>query len=107
MTEVVHADIFFFITSVAIVLLTAGMLVALYFFIGILRDVRAVANKVRKASDELERDFEHLRFEVKSEGMRVKTVFDVFLGFLQRYMTRAASSAPKRRKKSVDQAPEL
>ena len=57
MTEVVHADIFFFITSIATVLVTGGMLVALYFVIGILRDVRAVASKVRKASDELERDF--------------------------------------------------
>ncbi|MEI7719876.1 MAG: hypothetical protein WCI89_01565 [bacterium] len=103
MAEVVHADIFFFITSVAVVLLTAGVLVALYFFIGILRDVRAVAAKVRKASDELERDFERLRGEVKAEGMRMKTVFDVFLGFLQRHMTRTASAvASKRRKKSPE-----
>ena len=107
MSEVVHADIFFFITALAVVLVAGALLVALYFFIGILRDVRAIAAKVRKTSDELERDFERLRLEVKSEGMRVKTVFDIFLGFLQRYMTRAASSAPKRRKKPVDQAPEL
>ena len=99
MTEVVHADIFFFITSVAVVLVTLGMLVALFFIIAILREVRAIAQKVRKASDELERDFERLRGEVKAEGMRVKTVFDIFLSFLGRYM---AASVPKRRKKSVD-----
>ena len=98
MSEVVHADIFFFITSVAVCLITAGALVALYFFVGILRDVRAIAAKVRKASDELERDFEHLRGEVKAEGMRVRTVFDIFLGFLQRHMTTAA---PKRRKRAT------
>jgi hypothetical protein len=99
MTEVVHADIFFFITSIAIVLVTSGLLIVLYFFIGILRDVRAIAAKVRKASDELERDFEHIRNEVKSEGMRMKTVFDVFLGFLQRHMV---ASVLKRRRKPFD-----
>ena len=89
MTEVVHADIFFFITSVVVIVVGAGLAVATYFVIDILRDVRVVAKKVRKASDELEQDFEDLRSNIKSEGVRVRTVFEMVLGFMARQIPKA------------------
>jgi cell division protein FtsL len=91
MTEVVHADIFFFITAIAVVLVTILFSIALVFAIFILRDIRAVTMKVRKASDELEQDFESLRLQMKNEGVRVKTIFELALGFLKRQIPRARS----------------
>jgi hypothetical protein len=94
MSEVVHADIFFFVTTVAIVLITAAVLVVLYFCVLILRDVRALCAKVRKAGDELERDFEVLRANVKTEGVKLRTIVDMVIGFVT-YKFRA----PGKRKK--------
>ena len=102
MTEVVHADIFFVITAVAVVLISLALLVVLYFVIHILPDIRAVTAKVRKASDELERDFERLRSEVKNEGLKVKTVFDIVLGFVHRQVER-----PRARRKKVGEAHDI
>lgn len=89
MDELIHADIFFFITAIAVVIISIGMAIALYLVISILRDVQAVATKVRKASDELEQDFEVLRSSVKEEGVRVKTIVELVLAFIARQIPRS------------------
>ncbi len=45
MSEVVHADIFFFISSLAVICITIGVLVLLYYVIPIVRDARAIVAK--------------------------------------------------------------
>ncbi len=84
MTEVVHADIFFFITSIAVIVVGAGALIALYYAIVILRDVRAVVEKIRQASEEIEEDFESLRANIKNEGAKIKTIAELILAFIRR-----------------------
>jgi hypothetical protein len=84
MTEIIHADIFFFITAIAVVVVSIGLLIALYYVIDILRDVRVVMKKVRKASDELEQDFEDLRANIKKEGVVVRTIFELAVRFITR-----------------------
>jgi hypothetical protein len=82
MSEVVHADIFFFIASLATILIAAGVLAALYYIVHILRDVRDIMRKLNKASTELERDFEELRSAVKTESTKVRGIIDVALAFV-------------------------
>lgn len=94
MDEIVHADIFFFITSIAVVIIGAGMAVLLALAILIMRDIRAVVQKVRRASDELEQDFEDLRTNVKNEGVRVRTIFDLALGFVARQIPKSRTKKP-------------
>jgi hypothetical protein len=75
MTEIAHADIFFFITSIAVIIISIGVLVALGYAIFILREVRFVAKKIRKASENVEQDFGALRTHVIRGGTRLaKTV---------------------------------
>ncbi len=88
MTELVHADIFFFITAIVVVVVGIGMGVALFYIVLILRDVRAVTRKIRVASDELGRDFEELRATVKDEGARVRTIVELVLRFIMRHVSR-------------------
>lgn len=90
-----HADIFFFITAIAVIILSAGAAVVLYYVIGILRDVQEIAKKVRKAGDELERDFEDLRATLKQEGVRTKTVFELLLSFIARQIPKARKKKAK------------
>ena len=70
MTQLARADAFFFITTIAVGVLSVFAVVALYYVIRILRDVREVTERVRRASIDLERDFEALRHEVRNEGVQ-------------------------------------
>lgn len=96
MNELIHADIFFFVTTIVVVIFGVGAAVVLYFLILILRDIVAVVKKVRKASDELEQDFENLRTNIKGEGVRVKTVFELALAFLARHIPKARANKKKK-----------
>jgi hypothetical protein len=100
MDDLIHADIFFFVTTIAVVVVGIGLSVALYYAVGILRDVRAVVQKVRKASNELEQDFEDLRVGVKNESVRVRTLFELVLGFMMRQIPKP------RAKREVKKIPE-
>ncbi len=101
MTEIIHADIFFFITAIAVIIIGIGGAIALYYAIFILRDMRVVAKKIRKASDELEQDFEDLRANIKTEGVRTRTIFELVLGFIARQIPklRAEKKAKEMRSK--------
>ena len=63
MTEVLQTNIFFVITSIAVLVVTVLVLVALYYFIGILRAVRDIAERVREGSEIIAEDAAQLRHE--------------------------------------------
>lgn len=96
MSDILQANIFFFITAVSVLVLSGFVGVLLYYCIGIARDVRAVAAKVRKASDELEQDFETLRAQVKNEGVKLRGIVDLIIGFV----TYRFGAGPRRKKKT-------
>lgn len=79
METLIQADIFFFITSIFVVVLAAGCAVALYFIIPILKDLRYLSEMARKEGDKLAGDIDALRGAVKEEGVRVKSILDYFL----------------------------
>lgn len=91
-----HADVFFFITAIAVIVLSVGAAVVLYYVIGIVRDVRAITEKVRTASDGLERDFEDLRATLKKQGVRTRTVIELLLSFLMRKIPKARIKSVKK-----------
>jgi hypothetical protein len=95
MQTLVHADIFFFISTICLVLLSILVEIGLYYAIGILRDVREVTARINKASTDIERDLDALRYSVKAEGAKVKGIADLVLGFI----TRALTPKPVKRKK--------
>lgn len=79
MNTLLQADIFFFITSIAVVVVAIALCIGLWHCIHILRDARHITGKMRQAADALYGDFEHLRSEVKDEGRRAKFLVDFFL----------------------------
>jgi len=99
MSSLVHADVFFFVSTIALVVLSVGIAIGLYYAINILRDVREVSRRIRKASVDIERDIEALRTQVKSEGQKVKGIADMILGFIMR---RLAPKMPRRKKPIVE-----
>ena len=84
MSDVVKADIFFFITAVAVVCISVIFAVVLTYLIRILRnikdvseDFRHVSGTVRHESDAIARDINELRGSVKKEGVRWKNAAGV------------------------------
>jgi hypothetical protein len=98
MDALVHADIFFFVSTIALVVLSIALLVALYYVIAVVRDVRKISARMERASVTLEKDFDELRENVKAEGRKVRGMADVILGFA----LRAISPKPKKRKKLIE-----
>ncbi len=97
MSEVVHADIFFFITSIVVVLFAGAGLIASYYVVQILRDLKEITAKLNRASRELEEDFETLRREVKNEGVKMRAIVDLGLGFIASRMKKR--TMPRKQKK--------
>jgi hypothetical protein len=87
MQTLVHADIFFFISTIALVVLSILVAIGLYYALGILRDVRKVAARLEKASQDIEKDLDTLRSKVKAEGNKVRGIADLVLGFVTRTLT--------------------
>ena len=82
MGSLLHADIFFLITTVAVVLVAFGIVVALYYIIRILRDARYIADRALEESSAIIDDVDQLRQMTRKGGSN-------FLGFLNLFFRRA------------------
>ncbi len=81
MSEVLQANVFFVITSIAVVALTIFVCVALYYLIRILRNVRDVTDRLKRGTEQIAEDVMSMRSFVH-EGVigLVKSSFSRFTG---------------------------
>jgi hypothetical protein len=92
MNNILQADIFFFISSIATVIITIILSIAGYYIILIVRDARYISAKLRNATDDLEEKFMEIKEQVSEEGKRAKYIIDFFLGrFMGKKKTRTRS----------------
>ncbi|MES2436642.1 MAG: hypothetical protein V4519_01405 [Patescibacteria group bacterium] len=68
METLIHADIFFFITTVSLVVISLGLVIAIIYLIKILRDISAVSHKVKDESAEIIADLKHIRGTIKQQA---------------------------------------
>jgi hypothetical protein len=78
MQELVHADIFFFITAIAAVLLTALLTAFLVFAIKISHDIRHITGLGRRKADQLSEDLDAAREHIKREGFTLSNIARFF-----------------------------
>jgi len=69
MTEMLHADIFFFITSIVTVILGIFACVAMYYVIKILKSIRAIVDRIDAGSDMIAEDIQAARDFVAAGGL--------------------------------------
>jgi hypothetical protein len=79
MTEVLHANIFFFITSIAVIAFTILFSIALYHLIKIIRTIRRILDRIEAGSTAIAADLAHLR-SYWSEGSLLSRVLRGVLG---------------------------
>lgn len=84
MDTLIHADIFFFITTIAVVFFTIGFIIFAVYFVRILDDLNHISKKMRVEGDKIIEDVETLREKAKEEGAKVKTLLDLFLELFTR-----------------------
>ncbi len=84
MQEIIHADIFFFVTTVALIVIGILLLVAILYGISILNDVKYITRRIRHESEEVIQDLHLLRNHIKDEGLKWATVSAIFGRFFGR-----------------------
>ncbi len=61
MTEIIQANIFFFITSIAVIIFSLLLCIAVYQIIKILKIVRRIVERIDEGTEVLADDIEHIR----------------------------------------------
>jgi len=61
MTEILQANIFFFITSIAVIVFTVLLCLAVYQVIKILKTVRRIVDRVEEGTEVIAGDIENIR----------------------------------------------
>ncbi len=82
MQSIIHADIFFFVTTIALILISICLIIALIYTIRILRNIFEVSNTVKSEGTEIINDIREI-----STNLREKTSgagFGLGLAFLKR-----------------------
>ncbi|KKU52688.1 MAG: hypothetical protein A3H69_02400 [Candidatus Sungbacteria bacterium RIFCSPLOWO2_02_FULL_47_9] len=87
MNELLHADIFFFVTAIAVVAVATILTVVLVYIIRILNDIKSISKDVKHVSenatveaDRVIQDLGTLREHIREEGMKLKNFANFFTG---------------------------
>jgi predicted PurR-regulated permease PerM len=78
MTEVLQANLFFFITAVSVVVFTIFLCVAMYFVIKILRSVNNITERIDEGSETIAEDIKQLRNYV-AQGSLISQIIGLFV----------------------------
>jgi|SRR5581483_340811 len=82
--SLIHADIFFFISTIALLIISAGIITALVFIVGILKNVRDMTDRAKAEWGEIVVDVRKLRAALRDEGVKWKHVVDLVRNFFVR-----------------------
>ena len=88
MSEVLEANIFFFIASVGVIAFTLLSCIGLYYVIKILRSVQRIIERIEKGSGMIAEDVAHLR-EYLGRGSFISRIVGMFFSQMGRRNSRA------------------
>ena len=91
MDDFFKMDVFFFVTTAAVILAGILCMVALVYFIKILRSIDHIAENVSEESDDVRGDLSVLRGKIRADGMKMKH----FIEFFSRFGSRKKPHAKK------------
>lgn len=83
MDSILKSDIFFFISSVAVIAIGIGAIIAFFYVINILRDVKDVSRTVKKETTEIAGDLDTMRTRAKN-GQIVAGLLGFFKGLFKK-----------------------
>ena len=69
MNEVLHANVFFFITGIAVIVFTALLCVALFHGIKVLKSLRRIMERIEMGTEVIAEDMQNVRAYFSGEGI--------------------------------------
>ncbi len=93
--SLIHADIFFFISTIALVLISIGIVIVLVYIIKIVRNVGEVTDALKAEGSEIVADIKKLRANLKEEGVKWKHVVELARALFIRKAKRVKKTADK------------
>ena len=87
----IHADIFFFVTTIVVVLVGLALVIALIYLIQILRRIRDVARQLHEEAVLIRSDIKDLRSAVRHDGINIQSAFS----FLKKFITKRTTKKSK------------
>jgi hypothetical protein len=84
METLIHADVFFFVTTIAVIVVGATFTIALIYLIKILSDIRKISAQVNEEAILFRKDLGDLRSEVRADGFKIKYFIDFFTALFGR-----------------------
>ena len=78
------SDIFFMVTTVSVILITIGIIIASVYLIRILRNASKVSEVVREEGEEIIKSVAEARAEIREKGLNVFAIAKSFLGLITR-----------------------
>ncbi len=97
MSEVIHADIFFFITGIAVIVCSAIVCVALFHAIKVLKSMRRIMNRIEESAEVITEDIYHVREYFTQAGF-LSRLFATLTGSASRARTRTPQTKSERKK---------
>jgi hypothetical protein len=95
MDDILKADIFFFITTISITLVTIGLLIIFYYVVRIMREATDISRMVREETEEIRNDVREARLYIREEVVKLKYI----LGFIRSFMKESKETLRKHRKR--------
>jgi hypothetical protein len=83
-TSFIHADIFFFVTTIAVVLVSIVLVIVLIYLAKILSDIKEITREVKEETVLIRGDIQGLRENVKHEGFRLGHLWTFFRTLIKR-----------------------
>lgn len=85
MNTLIHADIFFFVTTIAVILIALVLIVIFIYIAVILADIREISRLVRKESGEIAEDLKGMHAEIRANVRKgsssMASIFNMFKWF--------------------------
>jgi hypothetical protein len=78
MNEFLKQDIFFFVTTIAVVILTLLLAILVIYLIKISRDVKYISQKAKHEANLISEDISELRQNIKDKGAKFKYFMSFF-----------------------------
>ena len=72
MTDFAKMDVFFFVTTIAVVVLSILLAILIIYIIKISRDIKHITQKARSEAELISQDLSDLRQNVKEHGAKLK-----------------------------------
>jgi len=81
MESFIKSDIFFFVTTICIVLVTILFVVILIYLIRVLKDIDFLSKKIKKEGEEIIDDAHSMRMDLKAHGKKASDFISKFSFF--------------------------